>query len=81
MRRVIEHAAGGDEGNADARGEIGERCDAGAIVAAIRMPRREVERVLAPSACLMRRSCASKLSVAVRRPPPEGGGSGRGSDS
>ena len=43
MRRVIEHATGGDEGNADARGEIGERGDAGAIVAAIRMPRREVE--------------------------------------
>ena len=45
MRRVIEHGIGGDEGYADARGEIGERCDAGAIVAAIRMPRREIELV------------------------------------
>ena len=25
MGRVIEHAAGGDEGNTDARGKIGER--------------------------------------------------------
>ena len=49
MGRVIEHAAGGDEGNTDARGKIGERGDAGAIVAAISVPRREVERVPRPS--------------------------------
>ena len=43
MGRVIKHATGGDEGNTDARGEIGERGDAGTIVAAISVPRREIE--------------------------------------
>ena len=74
MRRVIEHATGSDEGNADARGEIGERCDAGAIVAAIRMPRREVEgsvEVWMPSGFLLR----LELSVG-RIPPPERGWAG-----
>ena len=52
MGRVIEHATGGDEGNADARGEIGERGDAGTIVAAIRVPRREIERRSAPERLL-----------------------------
>jgi len=41
--RVIEHAAGGDEGRSYAGCQLGERGDAGAIVAAIRVPRREIE--------------------------------------
>ena len=45
---VIEHRIGGDERDAGARGEIGERCDAGAIVAAITVPRREIETRLRP---------------------------------
>jgi hypothetical protein len=40
---VVEHPARGDEGNSHPRGEIGERGDAGAIVTAIRVPRREIK--------------------------------------
>ena len=43
LGRVIEHVVGGDEGNAGARRRVGERGDAGAIVAAIGVPRREIE--------------------------------------
>ena len=45
--RVIEHPAGGDEGIC-ARRETCQRFDAGAIVAAIGMPRGEIE---GPAAC------------------------------
>ncbi len=43
VRRVIEHRIGGDQGDASARGELGERGDAGPVVAAIGMTRREIE--------------------------------------
>jgi hypothetical protein len=40
---VIEHRIGGDEGNANAPAERGQRGDARAIVAAIGMPRRKID--------------------------------------
>jgi hypothetical protein len=43
VRGVIEHRIGGDERCACAPAEFGECCDAGAIVAAIAMPRREIK--------------------------------------
>ena len=48
MGRVIKHAAGGDERNAGARGELRQSGDAGAIVAAISVPRREIEVLMRP---------------------------------
>ena len=40
---VIEHGVGGDEGKAHARRQLRQRCDAGAVVAAIRVTGGEVE--------------------------------------
>ena len=72
MGRVIEHATGGNQGNADARGEIGERGDAGTIVAAISVPRREVEGRLRAERCFD----AAKLCFEL--PPPARGRAGVG---
>ena len=43
VRGVIEHGAGGDEGRSGARRELRQALDAGAVVAAINMPRGEIE--------------------------------------
>ena len=52
---VIEHVVGGDERDARAPAEFDECCDAGAIVAAIRVPCREIEsRASAPLMRLLR---------------------------
>ncbi len=42
--RVVEHGTGGDQRRARALPELGEGLDAGAVVAAIGMPRGEIER-------------------------------------
>ena len=43
MRGVIEHGVGGDEGQAGSLRQLRQRLDAGAVVAAITMPRGEIE--------------------------------------
>ncbi len=53
MRGVIERGVGGDEGEADTLRQLRQRRDAGAVVAAITVPRGEIERAWPAAPSLM----------------------------
>ena len=73
MGCVIEHGVGGDEGKAHACCQLRQRLDAGAVVAAIRMLRGEIEPRLGASVCLMR-SGVRLVESPWRFPPHQGAG-------
>src|SRR5262245_17704645 len=65
VRGVIEHRIGGDERSAYSPAEFGERCDAGAIVAAIGVPCREIEGRPRPDRLLDAAKLRFKISLVM----------------